>query len=95
MTAHLRLVSSNPQRVPGHHHIGASLYGLALRLAELIHDGHTGLAHVVVCAETLTPIEIGVISAWMSRAGIAEAMILDALAGEARVYRRSTPCRSA
>ena len=79
MRTHLRLVSSNPQRTPGHHHAGAALHALALCLAGHARKGNTRIAHAIAHAEALTPIEIGIVSTWMVQAGINEAKILSVL----------------
>lgn len=83
MAANLRLVSSNPQRAPGHHHAGAALHHLAQRLAAMVQDGNIGFARAIARAELLTPIEIGVVCTGMVQAGIAESRILAVFAGVA------------
>lgn len=95
MGTNLRLVSSNPQRVPGHHHNGATLHKLALRLTGHVQAGNTGFAHAIAGIEALTPIEMGVVSTWMARAGVAESQILAVMLGDRQASRESAACLSA
>lgn len=95
MSTMLRLVASNPNRNPGHHHDAAELHRLALRLSGLLRQGNTVLARAIVRIETLTPIEMGVVSTWMVRSGVPEPQILAVVAGKQAVPKGSTRYRSA
>lgn len=95
MAAHLQLVSSNPQRAPGHHLTATALHRLALCLADHVLDGHAELAQAIVGAEALTPIEIGTVSTWTARAGLSESQILDVMTAELDLPPHATPRRSA
>jgi hypothetical protein len=95
MSANLRLVSSNPHCVTGHHHDGAALHRLALRLTGHVQSGNTGFAHAIAGIEALTPIEMGIVSAWMSKSGVAESQILAVLVGHHDGSRKPAACLSA
>jgi hypothetical protein len=87
MNANLRLVSSNPQRISRRRHDGAALRHLALRLSGHVRAGNTGFACAVAGVETLTPIEMGIVSAWMAKSGVAESQILAVMVGESAGLR--------
>lgn len=95
MSSNLRLVSNNPQCVPGHHHDGATLHRLALRLTGHVRAGNTYFAHALAGIEALTPIEMGIVSSWMACAGLAESQILAFMVGDRDVSRKSAACLSA
>lgn len=95
MSANLRLVSSNPQCIPGHHHDGAALHRLALRLTGHVQAGNTGFAHAIADCEVLTPIEIGIVSAWMAKSGVGESQILAVLVGNQGSSRKPAVSLSA
>lgn len=83
MDTNLRLVSDNPQQATGHRrHDGAELRRLALRLAGHVQAGNSHFAHAIAGIEALTPIEMGVVSTCMARAGVAEAQILKVIVGD-------------
>jgi hypothetical protein len=95
MITNLRLVSSNPQQIPEHHHDGAALHRLALRLTAHVRAGNTHFAHALAGIEALTPIEMGIVSCWMVRAGIDESQILTVMVGDRDAPPKSTDCLSA
>lgn len=92
MSANLRLVSNNPNRVSGHHHEAAELHRLAQRLTGHVQAGNTGFAHAIAGFEALTPIEMGLVSSWMAQAGIAESEILSVMVGKRVVSRKLDAC---
>jgi hypothetical protein len=95
MGTNLRLVSNNPHQVPGHHHDGAALHRLALRLTGHVRAGNTYFAHALAEIEVLTPIEMGIVSSWMANAGIAETQILTVMVGDRDTSSKSSACLSA
>lgn len=95
MSVNLRLVSNNPQCAPGRHHDGAALHRLALRLTGHVQAGNTGFAHAIAGIEALTPIEMGIVSAWMAKSGVGESQILAVMVGNREVSRKPATCLSA
>jgi hypothetical protein len=68
---------------------------LALRLTGHVQAGNTGFAHAIASIEALTPIEMGIVSAWMVQAGVAENQILAVMVGDREASRKSIACLTA
>ncbi|GAB1393116.1 hypothetical protein MASR1M60_12790 [Rhodocyclaceae bacterium] len=95
MSVNIRLISNNPQCVPAHHHGGAALHRLAVRLAGHVQAGNTDFAHAIAEIESLTPIEMGIVSVWMAKSGIGESQILAVMVGRQELSQKPVASLSA
>jgi len=79
MTAHLRLVSDNPDPWPSVRLDARALHRLADRLTAEIRAGHYEAAHRLVFRQKLSPFGVAIVATWMNKAGLGEGEILDVL----------------
>lgn len=76
MGAKLRLVSSNPHPTSCRRLDGMALHRLADSLSAQVDAGNCRLAHTIASQENLSPMDVAVVAAWMTKAGLSEEQIL-------------------